>query len=32
MLSNGTDVVPQSDSVVDALIYEIMQDRNKAVD
>jgi alkanesulfonate monooxygenase SsuD/methylene tetrahydromethanopterin reductase-like flavin-dependent oxidoreductase (luciferase family) len=32
LLSNGTDVVEQSDAEVDALIYEIIQDRNKTVD
>jgi len=32
LLSNGTDVVLQNDMEIDALIYEILQDRNKAVD
>jgi alkanesulfonate monooxygenase SsuD/methylene tetrahydromethanopterin reductase-like flavin-dependent oxidoreductase (luciferase family) len=33
LLSNGTDVVPQRDSEIDLLIYEILQERkNKVVD
>ena len=32
LLSNGTDVVSQSDGPVDELVYEIIQERNKAVD
>jgi len=32
LLSNGTDVVLQNDMEIDALIYEILQERNKAVD
>jgi alkanesulfonate monooxygenase SsuD/methylene tetrahydromethanopterin reductase-like flavin-dependent oxidoreductase (luciferase family) len=32
LLSNGTDVVKQSDGPVDELVYEIIQERNKAVD
>jgi alkanesulfonate monooxygenase SsuD/methylene tetrahydromethanopterin reductase-like flavin-dependent oxidoreductase (luciferase family) len=32
LLSNGTDVVSQSDGPVDELVWEIIQERNKAVD
>lgn len=32
LLSNGTDVVSQPDGPVDELVYEIIQERNKAVD
>ena len=32
LLSNGTDVVSQSDVPVDELVWEIIQERNKAVD